>query len=327
MEAAAPRVSILIPVYNREAFIGPCIESALAQTFQDFEVVIVDNASADATWAICGGYASRDERVRIFRNDTNIGPVRNWLRCVALARGEFSKLLFSDDLIDAGYLAATLPVLADERVGLAFTAVRSADVDGADARIAFRLPSLRGTQPSGRFLLAALTAGNTPVSPGAAILRTRDLRSAILEEIPSPTLSGFSATGAGVDLLIYLLTAARYPYVAHYLAPLAFFREHRLSISTEKRELVRAQVNQARIWFCRNHMPSGFYRAVLVLTWLVELRRSRSWLPPHELLARYDDTAAPLKSGDFAKALLLLGTLLAHKLVGICFGSELPIRI
>ena len=82
LQTFSPRVSILIPVYNREALIGECIQSALFQTFTDFEVIIVDNASTDNTWGICQRFAEQDKRVRVFRNEKNIGPVRNWRRCV-----------------------------------------------------------------------------------------------------------------------------------------------------------------------------------------------------------------------------------------------------
>src|SRR5437879_4126737 len=94
-----PLVSILIPLYNREQLLGPCIQSALDQTVRGFEVVIVDNASTDGTWQVCQAFAAKDSRVRIFRDPVNIGPVRNLQRCIQEARGQYGKILFSDDLI------------------------------------------------------------------------------------------------------------------------------------------------------------------------------------------------------------------------------------
>ena len=78
----SPKVSILIPVFNRKSYISDCIQSALDQTISSIEIIIVDNASNDGTWEICQEYANRDQRIRIFRNDTNIGPVRNWKKCL-----------------------------------------------------------------------------------------------------------------------------------------------------------------------------------------------------------------------------------------------------
>ena len=56
-------VSILVPVFNREELIGDCIQSALDQTFDDLEVVVVDNASTDGTWDVCRTYGEKDSRV------------------------------------------------------------------------------------------------------------------------------------------------------------------------------------------------------------------------------------------------------------------------
>ena len=94
---AVPRVSIGVPVYNCEAYVGHAIESLLNQTFADLEVVVSDNASTDRTGEICRAYAARDPRVRYFRCDENIGAVRNHNRALDLARGEFFKWNSADD--------------------------------------------------------------------------------------------------------------------------------------------------------------------------------------------------------------------------------------
>ena len=65
-------VSILIPVYNREDYIGACIESAIKQTVTNIEIIIIDNASTDGTWVICQKYSERDSRIRIIRNEVNL---------------------------------------------------------------------------------------------------------------------------------------------------------------------------------------------------------------------------------------------------------------
>jgi len=73
MVPVRPRVSIGLPVYNGERFLAGAIESILAQTFGDFELVISDNASTDGTSEICREYQARDSRVHYLRNETNIG--------------------------------------------------------------------------------------------------------------------------------------------------------------------------------------------------------------------------------------------------------------
>ena len=94
-----PAVSVCVPTYNGEAYLAECLDSVLAQTFTDFEVIVVDDGSRDGTVALADRYAARDPRVRVHRNARNLGLVGNWHRCLDLARGEWIKFVFQDDLI------------------------------------------------------------------------------------------------------------------------------------------------------------------------------------------------------------------------------------
>jgi glycosyltransferase involved in cell wall biosynthesis len=94
---AAPPITIGLPVFNREKYLRAALDSLLNQTFGDFELVICDNASTDSTPAIAREYAARDERIRFFRNDVNIGANRNFNRVFHLARGKYLKWSTSDD--------------------------------------------------------------------------------------------------------------------------------------------------------------------------------------------------------------------------------------
>ena len=93
-----PLVSILTTVYNRERYIAACIESVLAQTLEDFELIIVDDCSTDNSHAVAERYRS-DPRVRLCRNDTNLGDYPNRNRAASLARGKYLKYVDGDDLI------------------------------------------------------------------------------------------------------------------------------------------------------------------------------------------------------------------------------------
>ena len=226
-----PKVSILIPVYNRENFIGECIESALAQTYTNFEVVVVDNASTDGTWTICQEFAAKDQRVRIFLNDTNIGPVRNWLACVAHARGEFIKILWSDDLIAPNFVAKLLPYFDDVDVGFVYSAIKifDADKDGTSESTNGRLKT--DNYDSNIYINGCLLEEPFPVSPGCAIFRTEDVRKNLLLHVPNRVNSDFSMHAIGNDLLLFLLTAQQYPKFAVVNEPLAYFRAHSGSIT------------------------------------------------------------------------------------------------
>jgi len=117
--SVAPAVSVCIPAYRGAAHIGEAIESVLAQTFTDFELVVIDDASPDDTAQVVMRY--RDPRVRLVRNESNAGVQANWNRCLELARGRYFKLLPQDDLLAPECLAREVEVLEadrDERVAL-----------------------------------------------------------------------------------------------------------------------------------------------------------------------------------------------------------------
>ena len=92
-----PRVSVLIPAYNVERFIEETIASVRAQTFADWEIVAVDDASTDRTHALLA--AMTDPRLRLEKNAKNLGMTGNWNRALKLARGEIVYKLDSDDVM------------------------------------------------------------------------------------------------------------------------------------------------------------------------------------------------------------------------------------
>lgn len=103
--APAPAVSVLMAVYNGEKFLEAAVRSVLAQTFADFEMVIVDDGSSDGSRAILGRLASEDARIQLeFQTNRGITPTAN--RLVGLARGQFLSQLDHDDEMLPGCLAA-----------------------------------------------------------------------------------------------------------------------------------------------------------------------------------------------------------------------------
>lgn len=304
-----PTTSILIPVHNRATLIGDCIRSALAQTVRDLEVVVVDNASTDGTWAVCRQFAAADPRVRIFRNDANIGAVRNWARCIAEARGRFGKLLFSDDLIAPDYLERTLPYLEDPAVGLVFHEVAIGPVPGK-GRIGYRLGRPSGTLSSDAFIALATRTNRVSASPGSAFFRMADLRAHLLDAIPAATTREVAGHGAGPDLLLFLLAARKYPKVAYVRAPLAFFRSHTgsLTIDLGRRELLPCYT-QAKAWFLAQHRSDNppvrrrQLRQALAYEWFRWNLTTRDYIPLKPFLRRFLES--PERVGAFTLARVL----------------------
>ena len=99
------RVSIGMPVYNGEQFIAEAIDSILSQSFGDFELVISDNASTDATQQICEEYAKREPRVRYSRLPENLGAARNYNRVFKMASGAYFKWAAHDDILHPEFLS------------------------------------------------------------------------------------------------------------------------------------------------------------------------------------------------------------------------------
>lgn len=128
----APRVSLGLPVYNGDRYLAAALDSLLAQTFTDFELIICDNASTDGTEEICRVYAQRDQRIRYCRADRNSGAVRNHNWAAELARGEFFKWTAHDDIYAPSFLERCVAHLDDHPdVVLVFTRSQFIDERGA----------------------------------------------------------------------------------------------------------------------------------------------------------------------------------------------------
>jgi glycosyltransferase involved in cell wall biosynthesis len=92
-----PRVSIGLPVYNGEKYIQHALDSLLQQDYEDFELIISDNASTDLSPEICKRYAAMDKRIRYYQNESNIGAKWNYRRVFELAKGKYFKWAACDD--------------------------------------------------------------------------------------------------------------------------------------------------------------------------------------------------------------------------------------
>ncbi|MDQ3282926.1 MAG: glycosyltransferase [Acidobacteriota bacterium] len=109
-----PRISVLIPAFNAAPWVAAAVDSVRAQTFGDWEIVAVDDASSDETHAILQSFAAPN--VHVHRNDRNFGMAGNWNRCLALAKGEFVVKLDADDAFKPRALEHLAGAVVDENV-------------------------------------------------------------------------------------------------------------------------------------------------------------------------------------------------------------------
>lgn len=111
MNSMSPVVSIGMPAYNSERWIRCALDAFLAQTFKDFELIVADNCSTDRTYEICREYAARDRRIRVIRNERNVGAPENFNIVFRHSRGRYFKWASSNDLCAPEFLERCVDVL------------------------------------------------------------------------------------------------------------------------------------------------------------------------------------------------------------------------
>jgi glycosyltransferase involved in cell wall biosynthesis len=260
-------VSILIPVYNRQDIVGETIESALAQTYANTEIIIVDNCSTDNTWGILERFENNNDQIKIFKNDENLGPVLNWKRCIDEAKGEYAKILFSDDLISENFIEETLAFF-DQDTAFVLSRIACFQDDKKKHQLQF---DHSGVIKREDYLNDILLYNNLkfPVSPGNAIFRLKDLKTALEVDIVNELNLNFKTYGAGNDLLIYLNIANSYSSVKVSKEAISFFRRHRESFSISNNLLI--YYDFSKYYFINLNFPKDLSKFKTIL-WLRGIR-------------------------------------------------------
>lgn len=228
MIGGPPVVSILTTCFNRAAYLAQAIESALAQRFQDFELIVVDDASSDESVRIAESYAERDSRVKVFVNETNLGDYANRNHAASLATGTYIKYLDSDDLLYPHCLEVMVPLMDSEpSAAIGFSLVRRVVGAPAPMLLTPRMCYQR------EFLGSGLFFGG----PGDAIFR----REEFLE------LGGFPSAGGASDNLLWLHACARVNVLA-LPADLTWHRIHPGQATHTEQAAIDAAKEVAMAW-------------------------------------------------------------------------------
>ena len=136
-------VSIIMPMHNSESYVSEAIDSVLAQSYQKWELIVVDDASTDKSRIIVEEYVCRDKRVRLLSNDFPVGmpyAPRNY--GIKHAKGDYIAFLDSDDMWLPNKLAEQLPLFKDRRVAVVFSDYEKIDEKGNRAGRCVRTPKL-----------------------------------------------------------------------------------------------------------------------------------------------------------------------------------------
>lgn len=153
MDDITPHICIGMLVYNGERYVRQALDSLLAQDYENFELVISDNASTDSTSEICLEYASRDKRIRYYRNERNMGAAWNFNRVFELSSGEYFMCASHDDWWAPNYLSSCLKALsASESIVLAGAMCESIDNETGKLRFIDHGLTTVGLCPRERFM-------------------------------------------------------------------------------------------------------------------------------------------------------------------------------
>ncbi|MGA9046335.1 glycosyltransferase family 2 protein [Sulfuricurvum sp.] len=166
-----PKVSVLIPAYNYAQYLPEAIDSVLAQTFEDFEILIVDNCSTDNTEEIIMEYLKKDRRIQYFKNEENIGPYRNYNQCLLYASGEYIKFLNADDKFAPTLLEKFVSILDNNHDIAIITSYRQYFGSKTDI---LKTP-YKGQVESKTAILSSLKYGNWIGEPTTVMFRRKHL--------------------------------------------------------------------------------------------------------------------------------------------------------
>ena len=244
-----PLVSIVIPVYNRELYIEDAIRSAISQTYQNIEIIIVDNCSTDSTWDILNEWEKKDNRIKIFQNDSNIGPVLNWNECFRHASGEYIKILWSDDWISHKFVEKCLSVF-EKNTAFVLSGYQIVAKKMVLSEVVFKKNIYSVLEYLNNILL--YNREGFPVSPGCAMFRTKDILASFIVDIPNDDGLDSKKNGAGNDLLLFLNTVVNYTSISTISGVDSYFRSHEESFSVANQ--LDLYYEWAKVFFIRKYL-------------------------------------------------------------------------
>ena len=169
-----PRVSVVVPSFNNASFIEATMDSILAQSFEDFELVVADHSSVDGTWELLQHYRT-DPRVRLLRTEAGGGAPRNWERVTAAARGELLKLVCGDDIIYPDCLRRQVEAM-DANPSVVLVAAQRDLIDARGGLVNARrgLAGLKGRVPGRAAVRHTVVAGANIFGEPACVLVRRE---------------------------------------------------------------------------------------------------------------------------------------------------------
>lgn len=173
MPTTSPAVSICIPVYNGERFLAETVRSVLDQTYDDFELVLLDNASTDDTGEIAASFT--DPRIRIERNPTTVPQTVNFNRVVEHCKAPLIKLVCADDLVHPRCVELqAIPMQRDHRIALVAGRRHMIDENGRVIAPRRGMSGLTGLHSGAEVVRRVVRNGGNPIGEPAGAMFRRD---------------------------------------------------------------------------------------------------------------------------------------------------------
>jgi glycosyltransferase involved in cell wall biosynthesis len=287
----APSLTIGMPVYNGQRFLRQALDTLLAQTYRDFELLISDNASTDSTPAICAEYAARDSRIRYVRQSENAGVFDNVTFVLENARGRYFMLVGDDDVYDPAYAAKMIELLE-----------KDPEVDGAYSNFTYVDPN-GVTSPS--WLKHFLPASNDRVRNILRFLRVRIVlpmmmgvfrTAALRRALPFVTFPDGMTGGIDIVFMLRFLTYSRVASTDEVLF------QYRLKDRTESNPAKFRRSRWSLRWFHLRHNWVILIRHILPILWGSRFSLlHKVWLSAYAMLLFFVDWTL-IRALEFVRA-------------------------
>lgn len=249
-------VSIITPLYNSEKYVAETIESVLAQTYENWEMLIIDDCSSDNGPKIVKDYAKKDARIKYHKLESNSGPAVSRNRAIELANGKYIAFLDSDDLWKKEKLEKQIKFMKEKDCAFSFTEYEEISDEGKSLNILIKTP--KNPISYRKYLLT------TPIGCLTAIYDAKKLG-----KIYMPLIR--KRQDAATWLKILKTGVKAYPLKEN----LAIYRLRKSSVSSNKINLVKPQWILYREVEKMNYFESLFYLTCTIFTKIFKIKERK----------------------------------------------------
>ena len=236
-----PKVSVLVPVYNGKRHLAECLESILAQDFQDLEILIADDGSKDGSPDIIKAFAARDPRVRWWKNPRNLGLTGNSNCCLKEARGEYIKFVHQDDVLLSPSAIRRLVAALDENPKASLAGCMQHLIGTSSHPLIFSKES--GCFEGRQMIVSCLEQNNNLMGqPTLTLFRRRQAQ------------RGFDARFTGFldyEMWCHLLEQGDYVYLAETLATWRVHHHHQTARAHRSKVVDREHLQFMEIYYAK----------------------------------------------------------------------------